>query len=194
MSEVERRYRADLALAEVEDREGRKKKKMTGYAAVFDTLSEDLGGFREVIKPGAFDRALREKHDVRALVNHDANLILGRTAAGTLALAIDERGLQVSIDVPDTTAGRDALVSVERGDVTGMSFGFITLTDSWRMQDGDAIRELLDLELLDVSVVAYPAYPATQVSARALEQAKGEKAPPQPTRLDEARQRLAEVG
>ena len=81
-------------------------KTLTGYAAVFDSLSEDLGGFREIIKPGAFDRALKDKHDVRALVNHDNSLLLGRTASGTLRLSTDERGLKYEIDMLDTTAAR----------------------------------------------------------------------------------------
>lgn len=178
--EVERRTFAGGFEVQEEAREGAKKKKLKGYAARFDSMSEDLGGFREIIKPGAFDRALEEKHDVRALVNHDSNLILGRSTAGTLKLSVDKNGLLAEIDPPDTQAGRDAVVSVERGDFTGMSFAFRTLTDEWRHQDGEVVRELLDLELFDVSVVAYPAYPATQVSARALDRAKSEQAPPPP--------------
>lgn len=166
-----------------------KKPKMEGYAALFGTKSEEMFGFREVIMPGAFDRALRESHDVRALVNHNPDLILGRTTSGTLALSIDQKGLRVEIEPPDTTVGRDAVVSVERGDLSQMSFAFRTLTDDYRLEDGEVIRELMDLELLDVSVVAYPAYLETdvQVSKRALDLAaaagkpKAEEAPPEPT-------------
>ena len=141
---------------------------------MFNSESEDLGGFREIILPGAFDRALREAHDVRALWNHNADVVLGRTKSGTLRLSVDEHGLRSEIDMPETRAAEDALASIRRGDVDGMSFGFRVLTDNWRSQDGVQIRELTDLELLDVSPVAYPAYPATQVSTRALERAKAE--------------------
>ena len=157
-------------------------KTLTGYAAVFDSLSEDLGGFREIIKPGAFDRALKDKHDVRALVNHDNSLLLGRTASGTLRLSTDARGLKYEIDMPDTTAARDVAESIKRGDISGSSFGFRTIADAWPKIEGVVTREVLDLELLDVSPVTYPAYPATQVSLRALERAKAEAivAPPEP--------------
>jgi len=148
--------------------------KIVGYAAVFNSKSEDLG-FREIVMPGAFDRSMREAHDVRALVNHDSNLILGRTKSGTLKLSVDERGLKAEIDPPDTQSARDALASIKRGDMDGMSFAFRTLTDDWRMEDGELVRELRDLELVDVSVVAFPAYAATSVSARALEHAKAAK-------------------
>lgn len=175
LPEIERRTLGTIALrAEGDGEDAAKKKKLTGYAALFNVKSQELWGFKEVILPGAFDRALREAHDVRALLNHDPNFILGRTTAKTLDLAVDTKGLKVEIDPPDTTVGRDTVASVERGDLTQMSFAFRTLTDDWRMQDGEMIRELIDLELLDVSVVAYPAYEETgvQVSQRALDRAK----------------------
>lgn len=153
-----------------------------GYAAVFNSMSEELFGFREVILPGAFDRALKEKHDVRALVDHDSGKILGRSKSGTLSMKVDKKGLRVEITPPDTQIARDTVTSIKRGDLDGMSFAFRTITDQWRTQDGEQIRELVDLELLDVSVVAYPAYQATQVSARAISHAKeaAEPAPPEP--------------
>lgn len=144
---------------------------IVGYAAVFNSPSEDLGGFREVIMPGAFDRALREGHDVRALVDHESGKILGRTKSGTLSLTVDERGLRAEINPPDTQVARDAMTSLKRGDLDGMSFAFRTLSDAWLTQDGQEVRQLLDLELVDVSIVAYPAYSATSVAARALERA-----------------------
>jgi hypothetical protein len=196
--EIERRA---LGKAEIRAAEGGRT--IVGYAAVFNELSEELFGFREVILPGAFDRALSEQHDVRALWNHNDDVVLGRTKSGTLKLAVDERGLKVEIDPPETQAAEDVLTSIRRGDVDGMSFAFRTLTDDWRMQDGEMIRELIDLELVDVSPVAYPAYPQTQVSARALEQAKAHApappAPPSPPApaavpmsVNEAQQRLGE--
>lgn len=164
-----RGYPAELR---AEGGEGASPTTIEGYAAIFNSQSEDLGGFREVVMPGAFDRAIREKQDVRALVGHDPDKILGRTKAGTLDLAIDTRGLKATITPPNTQAGRDILTSVQRGDVSGMSFAFRTLTDNWRIQDEIPIRELADLELVDVSIVSYPAYTETSIAARAIEFAK----------------------
>jgi len=190
--EIERR---SLGKAEVRAAEGGRT--IVGYAAVFNELSEELWGFREIILPGAFDRALEEEHDVRALWNHNSDVVLGRTKSGTLKLAVDEKGLRVEINPPETQAAEDLLASIRRGDVDGMSFGFRTLTDNWRLQDGEQIRELVDLELLDVSPVAYPAYPQTQVSARALEHVREHATPPAPPAVpmsvNKARQRLSEA-
>lgn len=169
MSDMERRYiNAGLELRADE----RGKKKMVGYAAKYNQRSVDLGGFVEILAPGAFDRAIRESHDVRALVDHDPSKILGRTKAGTLALRTDETGLQVEVDMPDTQAARDLQVSIERGDVSGMSFGFYVVKDEWKTDDKQPTRIVQDLELFDVSAVTYPAYPQTEVSMRALEHAK----------------------
>lgn len=175
MEPIERRATGPVELrAAADDQPAR----LVGYAAVFNSLSEDLGGFREIIMPGAFDRALGEGHDVRALVNHNPDKMLGRTSSKTARLAVDERGLLVEVDVPDTQDGRDTLTLVQRGDLSQMSFAFRTLADQWRTEDGEPIRELLDVQLFDVSVVAYPAYPATEVSARALERAREVVTPP----------------
>jgi len=143
------------------------KPKLAGYAAVFNTLSEDLGWFREKIAPGAFARSLRENADVRALFNHDANQVLGRSKAHTLTLSEDADGLKVEIMPPDTVAGRDTVTLVERGDVSQMSFGFITRKDEWDHEN--MIRTLIDVDLFDVSVVTYPAYPDTSVAKRSVE-------------------------
>ena len=141
--------------------------KITGYAAVFDSLSEDLGGFRETIAPGTFKRALSEHQDVRALVDHDSSKIIGRTEAGTMTLVEDDKGLKYEIDPADTTAGRDILVSIKRGDVSGSSFAFTVVAngDNWNTVDGEEIRELTDVDLFDVGPVAFPAYPATVTEA-----------------------------
>jgi uncharacterized protein len=169
--EMERRYVAGA----VEVRADERGKKMHGYAAKFNSRSVDLGGFVEVLAPGVFDRALKENHDVRALVDHNPTLILGRTASGTLRLSVDGTGLVVENDLPDTQAARDLAVSMERGDVTGMSFGFRIMPEGeqWqRTADGMLLRTVTDLELFDVSAVTYPAYPSTEVSARCLEMAR----------------------
>src|SRR6185312_13612915 len=146
---------------------------ISGYAAVFNSPSEDLGGFTEVINPKAFDRTLAGNPDIRALVNHDTGRVIGRTKSGTLKLSVDSRGLKMDCVLPDTNDGRDIRELVKRGDISGMSFGFMANDETWSFTkdaDGDetAIRELLDVDVFEVSVVAFPAYPATSVNARTL--------------------------
>lgn len=145
---------------------------ITGYAAVFNLLSEDLGGFRELILPGAFSQCLLGNPDVRALFNHDSNLLLGRTVAGTLRLSEDRAGLYFECDLPDTQAGRDVRASIKRGDLRECSFGFTVNGQNWREEKGtdgktQTIRELTEVDVFDVSPVTYAAYPQTSVSARA---------------------------
>lgn len=135
--------------------------KITGYAAVFDKKSEDMG-FREIIRHGAFTRTLKEGADVRALVGHDPDKILGRNTAGTLDIEVNKKGLKVSIQPPDTTVGRDTVESIRRGDLDAMSFGFRTVDDEWNEDYTE--RELLDVDLFDVSVVAFPAYQQTSAA------------------------------
>ena len=139
--------------------------KISGYAAVFDELSENLGGFHERIQRGAFANTLNTA-DVRALWNHDSNYPLGRSRAGTLVLSEDETGLAFEIDPPETSYAKDLLVSMRRGDVDQMSFGFITIRDKWEQIGGQVIRTLLEVELFDVSPVTYPAYPTTSATVR----------------------------
>lgn len=140
---------------------------IVGYAAVFNQLSVDLGGFRELIRPGAFATAIRED-DVRALWNHDSNYVLGRNTAGTLTLQEDDHGLRVRVDPPATQWAEDLRQSIRRGDVNQMSFAFQTVEDRWQREDGENRRELIEVRLYDVSPVTYPAYEGTAVSARAL--------------------------
>jgi len=149
----------NLAVSESEPNE------IIGYAAVFNQWSEDLGGFREMILPGAFSTALND--DVRALINHDANLVLGRTRSGTLVLTEDEVGLRIKITLPNTQYARDLVEAMRRGDVDQMSFGFAVETDRWYEQDGQTRREIVKVaRLYDVSVVTFPAYPQTTAQAR----------------------------
>jgi HK97 family phage prohead protease len=136
-----------------------------GYAAVFGQLSVDLGGWRERIAPGAFARSVAD-NDVRALWDHNSQYVLGRNRAGTLDLAEDERGLGVNIRPPATTWAEDLLESMRRGDVNQMSFGFYVREDEWIDEDGMLVRVLRDVDLFDVSVVTYPAYPQTSAEAR----------------------------
>lgn len=139
---------------------------LTGYAARFNEPSEPLP-FVERIAPGAFKRSLRAKNDIKLLWNHDSSMVLGSTRAGTLTLSEDEQGLRVEAMLPDTSAGRDAKVLIQRGDVTGFSFGFTVPPngDSWN-SDGTE-RTLKSVRLLEVSTgVAFPAYPTTNGTAQ----------------------------
>jgi len=141
-----------------------------GHAAVFNSLSEDLGGFRERIEPGAFDDVL--DNDVRAYFNHDPNFLLGRVSAGTLRLGVDEKGLRYELDIPNTTAGRDLKENMRLGNITQSSFAF-TLGrdgDSWeRNEEGNDIRIIHKVNrLYDVSPVSLPAYPSADNLALAV--------------------------
>lgn len=144
-------------------------RKIVGHAAVFNSLSEDLGGFREQIIPGAFLEAI-EKDDVRALFNHDPNFVLGRNRAGTLTMKEDARGLAIEIVAPGTQTIQDLVVApIERGDVSQMSFAFSVKPggQDWAKDDeGGVVRTLKKLRLFDVSPVTYPAYAATDVAVR----------------------------
>ncbi len=144
-----------------------------GYAAVFNKNSEDMG-FIERIAPGAFKKALKTS-DVRGLFNHDSNIVLGRTSAGTMTLKEDKHGLFMSIQPPDTQLVRDMVLSpIERGDITQQSFGFTIQEEEWKDLDKDTpiriIREVR--ELFDVSPVTFPAYPDTAVALRNLNSKK----------------------
>ena len=138
-----------------------------GYAAVFDQWSEDLGFFREKIRQGAFAKTIKEA-DIRALFNHDPNYVLGRNRAATLELGEDDHGLEMKITPPDTSYANDLRESIDRGDIDQASFGFATIRDEWNHESEPPERELIELRLYDVSVVTYPAYTQTSVSARTL--------------------------
>lgn len=147
-----------------------KPRKIEGHAAVFDQWSETLGipglfEFKEKVMPGAFSETIR-KDDIRALFNHDPNYVLGRNKSGTLELREDHHGLFVSITPPDTQWARDLMVSIERGDITQMSFGFEVISDRWGEEEGMDMRELHKVKLYDVSPVTFPAYPQTDVGIR----------------------------
>lgn len=148
-----------------------------GYAIVFNKLSENLLFFREQIDPAAVDRTLKEKIDLRALVDHDPARILGRLTAGTLRVEKDGHGLQVEIDPPETTSGQDIVESIRRRDVTGMSFAFRTLKDLWDETTEPPTRTVLDMEVREISVVTFPAYPQTEVALRALQAVQAGRAP-----------------
>lgn len=152
--------------------EGESVGKIAGLGAVFNSRSENLGGFREVIKPGAFDDCIGD--DVRCLFNHDSNILLGRTASGTLSLTVDEEGLRYEVLPPDTQLVRDmVLAPIARNDINQSSFAFRVAQDGdeWAHDDeGILVRTIHRCSrLFDVSPVTYPAYQAASVALRSAE-------------------------
>lgn len=147
-------------------------RQISGIAAPYNTLSADLGGFREQIDPAAFTRSLSEPKNILAYYNHDSSMVLGSTRSGTLSLASVAQGLSFRIDLPDTTYARDLICLMERGDVCQMSFGFVTRGQRWDdPATGETwrVRTLLDVDLCEISVVADPAYPeGTEAALRSL--------------------------
>jgi len=158
---------------------------LVGYAAVFDSLSEDLCGFKERIAPGAFARALKDC-DIRALRNHEPESLLGRLKSGTLRLAEDARGLRMEVDLPDTTVGRDTAEMVRRGDMSGCSFSFQEKAVDWDYNSDPPVRTLRDVDVYDAGPVTYPAYRDTSVALRSLEQNR----PAKPVPLDLLKNRI----
>jgi HK97 family phage prohead protease len=166
---VEQRF-VDVADIEVRDGTAGDGMSFTGFAAVYNSRSQDLGGFTETIAPGAFARSLKSRNEIRMYVNHNADMVLASRRSGTLRLTDTDRGLRVDADLPDTTYGRDLSVLMRRGDVSSMSFGFSVPPkgDTWSA-DGSQ-RELRDVRLHEVSVVTgFPAYTATTAQVRSLE-------------------------
>lgn len=164
---------------------------ITGVAAPFDKLSQDLGGFCEKIEKGAFEGAIK-RSDVVGLFNHNPDHLLGRQSAKTLRLRESDRGLEFDMDLPDTQLARDVAENIRAKNITGNSFSFIVKVDEWDKSDKKmAIRTIKEFDrLFDVGPVTFPAYKATKVAARSLELAKPE---PKPMRRHQARQRAAEV-
>lgn len=153
-------------------REGEGMPTLVGYAAVFNSRTQ-LGWFDEEIAPGAFAQSLADGDDVRALFNHDTARVIGRRGAGTLRIEEDATGLRVEIDLPDTTTARDLVASIERGDIDGMSFGFRAREQEWiEREDESELRRLIDVELIEVSPVTFPAYADTSIAQRSYEAAR----------------------
>jgi len=176
---MEKEFRV-LNVSELRVKFGKEDEKpiITGYAAVFNSLSEDLGAFREKIDPGAFKAAIGVS-DTRALFNHDPNFVLGRQSNDTLRLSEDKKGLYMEVDPPNTQIIRDLVLSpIERGDIREQSFAFTVEADKWEGLDEKNSNELpvrtitRVAQLFDVSPVTYPAYPDTEVGVRSLEAAK----------------------
>ncbi|EJG1872661.1 HK97 family phage prohead protease [Vibrio parahaemolyticus] len=148
---------------------------LVGKAVAFGSQSHDLGGFVEIIEPTAFDNHLSTNPDVRALYEHDGKELLGRTTSGTLTINKRSDGIHVEIDPPSTQAGNDCKELVKRGDINGMSFGFIAIRDRWDWNAQPVpVRHVLEAELREVTVTATPAYEASSVVLRSLADHKRE--------------------
>lgn len=144
-----------------------KGKTLTGYAAVFNSEAA-IGDFVEVIRKGAFAKSLATGSNIRALYHHQGDALLGTTKSGTLSLREDNHGLKFELALPDTSHGRDLAVLVERGDVSGCSFGFRVADggDRWEERGNQLVRELLDVELHEITLTADPAYQDTTIAMR----------------------------
>lgn len=143
--------------------------KLTGIAIAYGSRSQDLGGFVEIIEQGAFTAHLATNPDVRALFEHDRKELLGRTSSGTLKISDTTDGLLVEIDPPNTRSGNDCKELVGRGDINGMSFGFIATKDRWDFRAEPPIRYVEKAKLKEVTVTATPAYKASTVALRSLD-------------------------
>lgn len=160
MAEMEKRAwmdRVELRAAE----DGRRR--IVQRAVPYGELSVDLGGWRELIVAGAFEI---EGQDIRSLWQHNSSQVLGRTTAGTLRLSEADDGIYAESDPPDTSWARDAVVSIERGDVTSSSFAFYTDEDEWMMSGEQVIRRVKRGRLVEVSPVTFPAYQQTSTAVR----------------------------
>jgi hypothetical protein len=145
--------------------------RLEGYAAVFNAMSRDLGGFTESIQPGAFTRSLADADNVMALYEHEQKSVLGRVGSGTLRLREDQRGLFFEVDLPPTQVARDLTALIERRDITGASFAFSVPKggDYWSEVNGKAHRNLIDVTLHEITVTSNPAYVDTSVARRHLQ-------------------------
>lgn len=177
---IEKRYMRGLELRGEGD-----EKRLAGYAAVFNSMSEEIWGFYERLEPGAFKETLASAEvDVRYLFNHDANYVLGRyrgnQAENSLILREDSRGLYAEVVMPDTNQARDVYTMIKEGLVDAMSFAFRVVAEEWptgEKHNGLPVRVIKKCELFDVSAVTYPAYPATSVHSRTIFGAKPESIP-----------------
>ncbi|CAN5750596.1 hypothetical protein BH10ACI4_BH10ACI4_16950 [soil metagenome] len=163
-SKKELRYLPAKELRVLTGPEGRT---LSGYALTYNSPSKDLGGFTEIIAPGAVTETLANNPDVLCLRDHDPTILLGRTKSGTLTLADDAVGLRFACKLPDTQQASDLATSVARGDLDGVSFGFRCQEDKWTSDGaGNLIRTLLKIDLFEVSPTSFAAYPAASVSVR----------------------------
>lgn len=166
-----------------EKTEGDTNKRTIAGAIKYNTESAEMRDwwgdtFVEEISPGAFDDSLKVR-GVVGLWSHRTDIVLGNTKSGTLRLDNTDKELRFELDIPDTSAGNDAWALIKRGDVDGVSFGMIVTKDKWssekRGEQRIYKRTILNAELYEISPVAFPAYPANEVSVRSLEEFKAQE-------------------
>ena len=169
------------------------------YSAVFESLSVDMGwsdwSFFEKIDSGAFTKALKNS-DIRALFNHDPNFILGRESAGTLIVKVDDIGLDSDIILPNTTAGRDLDISMQRGDIREQSFSFIVGKQRWEEDEEKRVttRTILEFEeILDLGPVTFPAYTDTDIAKRSLEEFRKSRDKPEKDEFKELDEKILQL-
>ena len=154
---------------------------VVGYGSIWNSRSENLGGFYEYISPDAISQETIDKSDVRALINHNPDLVLARSTAGNLSLSVDEKGLRYEFSIPETSYGKDLAINMKNGNINQSSFAFTVGADEWSTdEDGNDIRTITSIEkLYDVSPVTYPAYSQAEsdlvVAQRALAMYKENK-------------------
>jgi HK97 family phage prohead protease len=161
--------RSTLQGSRLEVREQNGQKKLKGYAAIFNSPADIGGDFTEIVAPGAFTRTLTEDDQVM-LRDHLSQLLLGRRSAGTLCLRQDKTGLAFDVSpLPNTTLGNDTFEDVRIGNLKGCSFGFVVRDDTWTQDaDGKLTRVLNDIQLVEVTLTAFPAYDSTSVDVRSI--------------------------
>lgn len=150
-----------------------------GYAILFNSMSDDLGGFKEIVSPDALDGV--DVSDVKCLINHDFNYVIGRTQAETLELTVDEKGLYFKCHLPNTSYARDIYENIKAGNVNQCSFFYTLPNDesarTWSNEDGEYVQTIHQIDqLIEVSIVTIPAYKDTSVEvgqrAKSLERFK----------------------
>lgn len=165
----------DFELQEIRADNSDGKRRLVGYTAVFDQEVDIAGWFREVFRQGSFTKTLQE-YDQVALWNHESAFPLARKSAGTLALREDNHGLHVEIELNNTSWADDVFESVLSGVVKGMSIGFQVLKADWSdLEDNEKLplREVKEAKLFESSPVTFPAYPTTEIQARAIFETSG---------------------
>lgn len=146
-----------------------------GYFIRFNEPTELFPGIFEQILPEAVSPDINSE-DIRALWNHNTQYVLGRTTAGSLSIRVDNSGVWAHIELPDTSYANDVHALVKRGDVNQCSFGFDILDEEMvELEDGNTRFDIKKIKLYEVSVVTFPAYPTTSVSAREYKKAKLER-------------------
>ncbi len=151
------------SLGSVELRGSSNGTELSGYAAVYGQIAP-IGNFDERIVSGAFNRSLSNGADVRALYNHRDSDVIARRSAGTLKLSEDDKGLRFHMRIPNTQAARDLVENIRHGNISGMSIGFVVKKERWTRSGDRALRSLVEVDLIEVSPVTFPAYEGTSVS------------------------------